>query len=225
MIALAISFAAVAAVFLALAARLQHRGVRASGPSERVGLGTIAAMLRNRQWLSGSAMLGAGTGLHLVALALAPLAVVQPIGALAPALTTVLNARATGRRPSRSAIAGALAVAGGIGIFVVVSAQQPVGGTTVRYAESIAIGLIGLLVAVAATIAWRTNGRIRCCPARSAAAWLLAWSRHLYGPALRNSSPRNGFRCCWGPLSGSGWPSRSVRIWSSRHIPVVRPMW
>jgi glycosyltransferase involved in cell wall biosynthesis len=162
MIAVAIGFASVAAIFLALAARLQHHGVQASGSSEKMGMRTIAAMVRNRQWLSGSAMLGAGTGLHLVALALAPLAVVQPIGALAPALTTAFNARAERTRASRAAIVGVLAVTFGIALFVVVSAQQPVGGTPVRYAEAVAISVIGLIVAVAAAVAWRTHGRIRC---------------------------------------------------------------
>jgi glycosyltransferase involved in cell wall biosynthesis len=162
MIALAIGFASVAAIFLALAARLQHHGVQASGPSEKLEMRTIAAMVRNRQWLSGSAMLGAGTGLHLVALALAPLAVVQPIGALAPALTTALNARAERTRASRCAIAGVLAVTFGIALFVVVTAQQPVGGTPVHYAEAVAIAVVGLIVALAAAVAWRTHGRIRC---------------------------------------------------------------
>lgn len=162
MIAVAIGFASVAAIFLALAARLQHHGVQASGPSEKLEMRTIAAMVRNRQWLSGSAMLGAGTGLHLVALALAPLAVVQPIGALAPALTTALNARAERTRASRSAIVGVLAVTFGIALFVVVTAQQPVGGRPVQYAEAVAIAVVGLIVALAAAVAWRTHGRIRC---------------------------------------------------------------
>ncbi|WP_163512571.1 glycosyltransferase [Fodinicola acaciae] len=151
---LAIALAAAGALFLAVAARLQHQGVRATGMK-------VPALLRNRRWLTGGAMLGTGTGLHLVALALAPLAVVQPIGAMAPALTTAMNARADRTKARRTTVAGVVAVAAGVGLFVVVAAQQPTGGEPVRYAEGIALLVVGLAVAAAVVVVARTTGVVR----------------------------------------------------------------
>ena len=61
----------------------------------------MLALLRHPRWLFGLVLMGLGTVLNVVALALAPITVVQPIGALALVITTLLGARASRTRISR----------------------------------------------------------------------------------------------------------------------------
>jgi drug/metabolite transporter (DMT)-like permease len=126
--ALGIPVALVGSVFLAVGAQLQQHGVakvdRAAGPGRRSGLriGQLVALARRPSWLIGTLMLGLAIVFQLFSLYLAPLTVVQPLGALALVITAILNARVTKTRlgaPSIRAIAFCVL---GVGIFVAVAA-------------------------------------------------------------------------------------------------------
>jgi drug/metabolite transporter (DMT)-like permease len=126
--ALGIPVALAGAVFLALGAEFQHRGVlkvdeETSGNAKHgLDVRQLLALARRPSWLIGTLMLGLAIVLQLVSLFLAPLTVVQPLGAFALLVTTVRNARAT-RSPIGPATMRAIAFCvGGIGLFVTVAA-------------------------------------------------------------------------------------------------------
>ncbi|WP_113719746.1 hypothetical protein [Arthrobacter dokdonensis] len=87
--ALGIPVALVGSVFLALGAQFQHRGVSEGETAEtnatKTGLNIkdLLTLVRRPAWLAGTLMLGVAILLQLFSLYLAPLTVVQPLGALA----------------------------------------------------------------------------------------------------------------------------------------------
>lgn len=125
---LGILIAVVGAVFLALGAQLQHRGVEKveaqHGSGEKAGLsgGQFLRLLARPSWLFGSIMLGLAIVLQLVALGFAPLIVVQPLGIVALVLTSVLNARVSNVQLGRSAISAIAMCVIGIAVFVTIAA-------------------------------------------------------------------------------------------------------
>jgi drug/metabolite transporter (DMT)-like permease len=126
--ALGIPVALLGAVFLAYGAHYQHRGVLRVEESSRrsaksgLGLGQLLALVRRPSWLLGTLLLGTAVILQLIALFLAPLTVVQPLGALAIVITALLNARERRTRLSGESIRAILLCVGGIGVFVGVAA-------------------------------------------------------------------------------------------------------
>ncbi len=95
---LAIGLAVLGAVFLALGAQFQNDAVvRHHAPSQpKIGslrLSQVLDLLRRPRWLAGTTFLLIAIILQLGALALAPLIVVQPIGAIALIITSILNAK------------------------------------------------------------------------------------------------------------------------------------
>lgn len=123
--AIAVMLALLAAVGLALGAQFQndsvHQRVSGSGLT-RLGIKQVLGLLKRPRWLVGTAFLMLGVVLQLAALTLAPLIVVQPIGAVALIITSLLNAKIYGvRLGPRTLFAIALTLAG-ISSFVVVAA-------------------------------------------------------------------------------------------------------
>lgn len=93
MVWLAVIAAIVGAFFLAFGTQRQSSAVRASAGGLNVtGLG-LMRLFRTPRWVFGLVLLGVGMSLNVYALASAPLTVVQPIGAIALVITTVVNAR------------------------------------------------------------------------------------------------------------------------------------
>ena len=93
---LAILLAVLAAIALSVGAQLQNDTVTSShGESSRTSLklSSLLALAAKPRWLLGTVVLGVAILLQLSALSLAPLIVVQPIGALALIVTAVLNSR------------------------------------------------------------------------------------------------------------------------------------
>ncbi len=126
--ALGIPVALLGSVFLAFGAQFQHGGVAKVDADSRANAKTgldfrqLLALVRRPSWLVGTLMLGFAIVLQLVSLFLAPLTVVQPLGALALVITAFLNARATKQRLNKAAIRAILLCVGGISVFVGVAA-------------------------------------------------------------------------------------------------------
>lgn len=126
--ALGIPVALVGSVFLAFGAELQHRGVTkvdaGSDGNAKTGLrvGQLLALAHRPSWLIGMLMLAAAIILQLFSLFLAPLTVVQPLGAVALVLTALLEVRRTKTRLDRAGIRAILLCVGGIAVFVGVAA-------------------------------------------------------------------------------------------------------
>lgn len=109
-----VAAALVGAVMLALGAQFQGRGVRSfEREEERFGLHRLLRLFTSGGWLLGSGFLALAVLLQLVALLLAPLPVVQPVGVLSLVVTALLNRRLAHARLPRTGIIGvALALVG-----------------------------------------------------------------------------------------------------------------
>lgn len=125
---LGIPLALAGAVFMSLGAQYQHRGVekveRLSGTQGSSGLSgaQLRALLTRPSWIIGTIMLGLAIACQLSAIAIAPLIVVQPLGAIALVVTTLLNARISGHTPTRQSLIAIGACLGGIFLFVILAA-------------------------------------------------------------------------------------------------------
>jgi hypothetical protein len=149
----AVALAVVAACFFAAGVRLQHRSVQTTA--------ALGAVVRSPSWLGGTAFAVAGSALHLTALSLAPLAIVQPIGVLSLVLTVLV------RNPHRSrpVVAAMAVVCAGVGGFVLLSASAVTTTSVPVLAAAQPAVLLGGVVAVVGS-----RGR---CLARAAGAAVL----------------------------------------------------
>ena len=126
--ALGIPIAIIGSIFLALGAQFQHRGVNkvdaATAPEDKAGLNIRQLLLlaRRPSWLIGTLLLTLAIVLQLLSLYLAPLTVVQPLGAIALVITSVVNARVSHTPLDRDSIRAIAFCVGGVGIFVTVAA-------------------------------------------------------------------------------------------------------
>ncbi|MGW3966008.1 glycosyltransferase [Amycolatopsis sp. NPDC005003] len=118
MLILAIGLAAAGACCFAGTVHLQHRAVRGADPGPALRLSGIRAVLRAPGWYAGIGLAGLGAALHVLALTMAPLAVVQPIGVLTLVLTVLLA-----RTPLTRTVVAALAMSvAGLAGFVALAA-------------------------------------------------------------------------------------------------------
>ncbi|WP_285115551.1 DMT family transporter [Leifsonia sp. fls2-241-R2A-40a] len=148
---LGIPVALVGSVFLAVGAQLQQRGVAKveAEPSERkrstLGIGQLLALAKRPSWLLGTVCLGLAILFQLFSLFLAPLTVVQPLGALALVITAVLNARVTKVKLDGRAIRAMALCVVGVGLFVAVAALTT---TTLPIQEPQLIAVVIILAVV-----------------------------------------------------------------------------
>jgi len=93
---------------------------RLSGADGASGLSMaqVRGLLTRPSWLVGTLMLGLAIVCQLAALTVAPLIVVQPLGAIALVMTTLLNARISGHSPTKQSITAIVCCVGGIFLFV-----------------------------------------------------------------------------------------------------------
>jgi drug/metabolite transporter (DMT)-like permease len=124
---LAVALALVGAVALAFGAQWQNDAVgeqqgKGSKLHGSLGLKQMLALVRRPRWLIGTGLLGLAVLFQISALSLAPLIVVQPLGAIALVVTSVLNARISRTKLNRATvIAISLCVAGVFGFVVTAS--------------------------------------------------------------------------------------------------------
>lgn len=156
----AIGLAVAGAVCFALAAYLQHDVVRHTALSRAV---------RSPQWLLGLGLIVLGATVHAVALAFAPLVVVQPIGVLALPLVAGLHMRAAGLRPSRFARLAILATTAGVALFVAIAATGAAESTAPLETYASTTWLVGIAVAGLAALGVAQRGRRRCLLVATAA--------------------------------------------------------
>lgn len=120
---LAIALAVLAAVALAFGAQFQNEAVTAGSKKKATGSGSLSLkqifrLLSRPRWLSGTAFMGVGIVLQLAALSLAPLIVVQPIGAIALVITSLLNSKRSKTRIGRGTMIAVGLCTLGIAAFV-----------------------------------------------------------------------------------------------------------
>ena len=125
---LAIALAVLAAIALAFGAQFQNQAVERSRekhiqPKVSLSLKELAKLLVRPRWVSGTGLMFLGMVLQLGALSLAPLIVVQPIGAIALVITSMLHARYTKTKLNRATILAIGLSTFGVGGFVVTASQ------------------------------------------------------------------------------------------------------
>ncbi|GII30335.1 DMT family protein [Planotetraspora mira] len=155
MIALAVGVALLGSLFFALGAALQqHEAARSAEPRLRV-------LLRRPLWLAGGAAGVVGATLHIFALSIGPLTLVQPMGMAGLLFALPIAAALHGRSPRREELVAALPVCIGLmGLVLLVprTAQTP------QLTESGAVMMLaGTALAAAACfgIAQRSAGAAR----------------------------------------------------------------
>jgi len=158
-ILIGIPLALLGAVFMSFGAQYQHRGVqkveRLSKIDGGAGLtgGQMWSLLRRPSWVSGTVMLGLAIVCQLAALSFAPLILVQPLGAVSLVITTLLNARISGHKPTRRSITAIALCIGGIFIFVTIAAVYAT-ETPISDGQIITILIVLLVIAAGLTALW-----------------------------------------------------------------------
>jgi len=149
------------AVLLALAASAAFAvaAVTQQGAASRLAAGrafdpaVLARLARRRAWLAGLAAVIAGFMLQAAALGLGRLVVIEPVLASSLLFALVLAARRERRPLSRTEWAAALAVVGGLAVFLAVGqptgGQRTAGAAALGLAAAVAAGVTGLCVVLA----------------------------------------------------------------------------
>ncbi|MFT4306275.1 MAG: DMT family transporter [Microbacterium sp.] len=156
---LGIPLALAGAVFMSFGAQYQHRGVtkveRLSGQEGARGLtfAQVTRLLTRPSWIVGTLMLALAIACQLGALSVAPLIVVQPLGAVSLVITTLLNARVSGHTPTTRSLRAIIACVGGIFLFVLVAALFAA-ERAISAAQTITVLIVLLAVAVVLVALW-----------------------------------------------------------------------
>ncbi|WP_123815517.1 hypothetical protein [Myceligenerans xiligouense] len=132
----------------------------------------LLAIIRRRRWLQGAGLAGAGSLVHAVALLLAPLRVVQPVGVLAVPLAVLMSAWKTRTTPSRGVLVGTALTVAGVVVFVVASVGSATTDTPSATATLTAGVVIGGIVALLGFAGMARSGRgpLRCLALAGAVA-------------------------------------------------------
>ena len=172
MTALAVLLVVLAAGGYAAGAWIQHGAVRVFAAG-RFGPLSQLRLLGDRRWLLGVGLLAVGAALHVSALGLAPLGVVQPVGALALPLTVLLGAKRGGSggfdlRPA--VVAAAALCTASVAAFVVLEAANATATRIGAEDELAATRIIAVVVPVLAVIGALTRSKVRCLAFAAACA-------------------------------------------------------
>jgi drug/metabolite transporter (DMT)-like permease len=120
---LAICLALIGAVALAFGAQFQNDAVgekqgKNQKPNGSLSIKQLLSLMKHPRWLTGILLTGIAVAFQIASLSMAPLIVVQPLGAIALVVTSLLNARVSRTKLNRiTMIAIALCIVG-VGGFV-----------------------------------------------------------------------------------------------------------
>ncbi|WP_314173634.1 DMT family transporter [Streptomyces winkii] len=160
----AVLLSVVSAVCYATAAIVQER-IAATTPPSRYGL------LRSPRWWGAVALNSLGALLHVGALGLGPLTVVQPLGVLTLVLAAPLAAVLVRRPVSAAAWHGIVIVSGGLAVLLVLTGSTPVRGLggAEQFALALAVACALALLLVTATTVGRRVRMLRSVTLAAAA--------------------------------------------------------
>jgi hypothetical protein len=185
--ALTVAVAALAAICFAVASVLQHSGAMAARRRSPVDPGLLAELARKPRWLLGVAAQASGVTLHLVAVNLGALSVVQPVLTFGLVVALVLQ-RLTGRAVTPKAMLSAAAVVCGLALFLVFTPPDVAAAPTDAAAWTPGLALSGTLLAVTLGAGLARPGVVRCVALGAAAGVSMASSAALakaWGGLLR----------------------------------------
>jgi drug/metabolite transporter (DMT)-like permease len=165
--------ATLAAVLFAVGAVLQHEAADLSRTA--TGL-SLRLLVRRRRWMLGQAATMLGTASQVAALAVAPVAVVQPMLAVALVVALALKAIRNKQAPLRLELLGAALTTGGLAVFLL--AAQPAKGHLEAPPSSVevivAVVVSVALVAAATLLGHGAHGALACGTAAGIAAGIAA---------------------------------------------------
>ncbi|MDR7384112.1 hypothetical protein [Promicromonospora iranensis] len=173
--AIAVALAVLGAALFAGAAVLQHREVAdlygQPLPRERVlSLRRLARIARRPGWLAGFGLAAGGTIVHAVALALAPLRLVQPIGVLAVPVAVLLSSLGSRRAPGRSVLLGVALTMAGVAVFVGASVGATTGDAPPPGSTLPTVLVVGAVVVGLGACGLAVGGWLRCIACATAGA-------------------------------------------------------
>jgi drug/metabolite transporter (DMT)-like permease len=166
----AVGLALIDAMLFAASATLQHHAVSDKQADGHLTMRGLLSVVKQRRWQAGIALGGLAVLLHAIALLLAPLRVVQPVGVLAVPIAVLLTAARVRLRPPRGVVIGAALAVTGVVSFVIVSAgsvtSHPPKGSAVVAACLVVAALVVLLTFAGLA----ARGWLRCVAYATAAA-------------------------------------------------------
>ncbi|MCU1472673.1 DMT family transporter [Amnibacterium sp.] len=161
--AVGIPVAILAAALLALGAQLQNQGASKvdddTPDGKRFGLEQLIALVSTPRWLGGSTILGIAVALQLVSLLFAPIAVVQPIGALSLVITVLLDTRMNRAHIPRKAIVAIGLCLAGVTAFVVTASFTTTSGSPTPVAVGVVLAVLGVVLSVLGVVLVLLRGR------------------------------------------------------------------
>lgn len=146
MVWLAVACAIAGAFFLAFGAQRQGSAVKANTGGLALGGNGFMRLLSNPRWVFGLLLLGAGMVLNVVALSLGSLTVIQPIGAIALVITTIVNSKDQGLRINRATVVAITICVTGSAAFVLLAVNVVRENTHVTVEEELTIVLLLIIV-------------------------------------------------------------------------------
>lgn len=160
MIAASALVAVGAAILYAVAASFEHQAARREQQHGPVDPRLLLRLVHRRRWLAGAGADFGGVGLQALALALGPLALVQPILVGGLILALPIEAAMERRRVRRHELAAVVVAGAGLAALIAVAAPSPGTGTgdAELVKETVAVGT-GVLVLIA--IGWWRPGAAR----------------------------------------------------------------
>ena len=141
--AAAVPAALAAAACYAVASALQHHEARRSSGGGTVAVSGLFGLLRRPLWLLGGVADVAGLFLHVLALGLGPVSLVQPLQVTGLLYALPLSGLLTGSRTTRRDLVAAGAVVAGLGLFLAF-ARAPGGHAVLGYAVVVTLTLVTL---------------------------------------------------------------------------------
>jgi drug/metabolite transporter (DMT)-like permease len=146
--AIAILLAIMGAIFLSLGAQFQNDAVTEHHVPKRIRIkalrfSQIVDLLKRPRWLAGTSFMVLAALFQLSALALAPLIVVQPIGALALIITSLLNARIYKVKLDGKTLGSIAVILLGVASFVSLAATSAI---TTEMSDQKLLQVVGIMV-------------------------------------------------------------------------------
>jgi len=221
------------AALFGVGAVLQHHAATSTAAG---GALRFREMLRHPTWVVGQLSTSSGSGLQVAALALAPVAIVQPL--LAASLLVALALRTARSRcwPTGGELLGAVLTAGGLAVFLIAARPAPgAPGHLPRPLAVIAAAVLGLAVVALSTRLRRgALGALACGIAAGLAAGIAAV---LISSALKILSDHGLVRAVTGPelwaaivmaiaaqIGAQQAFSRGALTWSLPALTVLDPL-
>ncbi|HEY2205025.1 MAG TPA: DMT family transporter [Pseudonocardia sp.] len=175
---LTVFVAAMAAVCFAISSVLQHDGALRVRRRRPLDPGLMVDLARRPGWLLGTGAQATGVTLHLVAVNLGALSLVQPVLTLGLVVALALQ-KLAGRSVTPRAMLSAGLVVLGLAIFLAVMPKQAAQAPVDAEAWTPGLVLVGAMLAVTLTVGLTRAGMLRCLGLGASAGVLLATSAAL----------------------------------------------